>query len=116
MGNLSILRQTRPVSEGEFGFRFSGPLIEWRGPAPFLFVDIPQHVSDELKIASAGLEYWGQVPVTARIRDVEFFTALFPKDGRYLLPVKEAVRRPTGVTLGDEVPVALRVGRDRPRD
>ncbi len=104
------------MSEGEFGFEFSGPLIEWRGPAPFHFVDIPAATSDDLKIAAAGVEYWGQVPVTARIHGVEFFTALFPKDGRYLLPVKDAVRRPTGIALGDTVPVALRVGRDRPRD
>jgi len=94
-------------------FEFEGPVIEWRGPAPFLFVDIPVEVSDDLKIAAAGIEYWGQVPVTARIGDVEFFTALFPKDGRYLLPVKVAVQRATGVGLGDVVPVALRVGRDR---
>lgn len=109
-GNLTILRQTRHVGEWEF----EGPVIEWRGPAPFVFVDIPRETSDELKIAAAGVEYWGQVPVVARIHGVEFFTALFPKDGRYLLPVKKAAQRDAGVAVGGMVAVALRVERHRP--
>ncbi len=107
MRSLTAVRQTRSGDE----FEFAGPVIEWRGPAPFVFVDIPLEVSAELKIAAAGVEYWGQVAVTARIHGVEFFTALFPKDGRYLLPVKVAVQRETGVGLGDVVEVALRLGR-----
>lgn len=100
------------MNDDAFGFRFRGPLVEWRGPAPFFFVDIPRDVSGELKIAAAGVEYWGQVPVTVRIGGTRFTTALFPRDGRYLLPVKDAVRRPLGLVLGDDVTVDLRVGRD----
>jgi hypothetical protein len=33
------------------------------------------------------------VPVHVTIGDTEFTTALFPKDGRYLVPVKVAVQR-----------------------
>ena len=33
---------------------------------------------------------WGVIPVVARIGDVEFETSLFPKDGGYLLPLKDA--------------------------
>ena len=69
-------------------FEFEGRVIEWRGPAPFYFVAIPKEESDDIKFLAKGIEYWGQVPVTARIRDTEFSTALFPKDGRYLLPLK----------------------------
>jgi hypothetical protein len=67
-------------------FEFEGPVIEWRGPAPFYFVAIPEEESADVKFAATGIEYWGQVPVTARIKDIEFSTALFPKDGRYLFP------------------------------
>ena len=102
------------MSEDGFGFEFEGPVIEWRGPAPFYFLRLSAEVSDELKIAAAGVEYWGQVPVIVEIADVEFTTALFPKDGVYLLPVKDAVRKAAGIRLGDVVAVALSVGRRPP--
>jgi hypothetical protein len=94
-------------------FEFEGPVIEWRGPAPYLFVEIPEDESDDIKFAAKGLEYWGQVPVVVTIDDLEFTTALFPKDGRYLLPLKVAVRTPLGVEAGQVVAVALDVGRPR---
>jgi hypothetical protein len=50
--------------------------------------------------------------VVARIDDTEFSTALFPKDGRYLLPLKDAVRRPAGIELDQVLAVSMRVGRD----
>ena len=31
---------------------------------------------------------WGVLPVHVRIRDTEWDTSLFPKDGRYIVPVK----------------------------
>jgi hypothetical protein len=96
---------------GLMDFEFEGPVIEWRGPAPFYFVDIPEEESADIKFAAKGLEYWGQVPVAVRIGDVEFGTALFPKDGRYLLPVKDAVRKKTGLEVDQVVEVGLNVGR-----
>lgn len=92
-------------------FTFDGPLVEWRGPAPYYFIEIPVDESNDIKELAKGIEYWGQVPVIVQIDDHEFTTALFPKDGRYLLPVKDAVRRRTGVELGQTVAVALEVGR-----
>jgi len=93
-------------------FEFEGPVIEWRGPAPFYFVAIPEEESADIKFAAKGLEYWGQVPVTVIIEDVEWTTALFPKDGRYLIPVKDAVRKATGVEVDQVVEVGLNVGRE----
>ena len=92
-------------------FEFEGAVVEWRGPAPFYFVAIPPAESADIKLVAKGIEYWGQVPVTVRIRDTEFSTALFPKDGRYLLPLKDAVRRETGIAVDEVVAVALDVGR-----
>jgi hypothetical protein len=95
-------------------FEFDGPVVEWRGPAPYYFVDIPADDSVDIKFAAKGLEYWGQVPVTVRIGGTEFTTALFPKDGRYLLPLKDAVRRDVGLELAQVVRVGLSLGRARP--
>ncbi len=92
-------------------FEFAGPVIEWRGPAPFYFVRIPDDESADIKLAAKGVEYWGQVPVVVRINEVEFTTALFPKDGGYLLPVKDAVRRSASIEVDQVVAVDLRVGR-----
>lgn len=88
-------------------WEFDGEIIEWRGPPPFLFVDLDPELSADVKAAAKGLEYWGQVAVEAVIGDTEFGTALFPKDGRYLLPVKAAVQRAEQIGEGDVVHVAM---------
>ncbi len=96
---------------GVMDFEFEGPVVEWRGPAPFYFLRVPEHDSDDIKIAAAGIEYWGQVPVHVRIGDTEFTTALFPRDGRYLIPLKAAVRAAVGIELDDVLSVGLDVVR-----
>ena len=52
-----------------------------------------------------------QVPVEVRINDIEFTTAMFPKEGSYLIPLKVAVRKSAGIDVDtDEVfAVALNV-------
>lgn len=92
-------------------FEFEGPVVEWRGPAPFYFVAIPEDDSADIKFAAKGVEYWGQVPVVVRISDTEFTTALFPKDGRYLLPLRDIVRHAAGIEVDQVLAVALSVGR-----
>jgi hypothetical protein len=52
---------------------------------------------------------WGVIPVEAQVGGADFTTSLFPKDGGYLLPLKDAVRRPAGITVGDEISVELTV-------
>ena len=95
----------------EMDFDFDGHVVEWRGPAPFYFVAIPEEESADIKFAAKGIEYWGQVPVIVRINDTEFTTAQFPKDGRYLLPLTDKVREAAGIEVDEDVSVELRVGR-----
>jgi hypothetical protein len=90
---------------------FDGEIIEWRGPAPYFFVAMSESDSAELKEAARSLIYWGQVPVHAAIGDTEFATALFPRNGRYLVPLKDAVRKAEGLGEGQVVTVALRPAR-----
>ena len=94
-------------------FEFSGPVVEWRGPSPFYFVRVPEEESADIKEAAKGLEYWGQVPVLVRINGVDFTTALFPKDGVYLVPLKVAARRAADIDVeaGEELAVGLDVAR-----
>ncbi len=89
---------------------FSSRVVEWRGPSPYYFVPVPDTESADIRDVAALATYgWGVVPVTARIGDTVFETSLFPKDGGYLLPVKDAVRRPNGLSAGDAVTVEMTV-------
>lgn len=89
-------------------FSFTGTMIEWRGPAPFYYIAIPADLCVEIKAAAKVLSYgWGVIPVTSTIGKTTFTTSLFPKDGGYLLPVKNAVRLPEKLELGMQVKVKL---------
>ncbi|MER6206443.1 MULTISPECIES: DUF1905 domain-containing protein [unclassified Streptomyces] len=89
---------------------FTGRVIEWRGPSPYWFVPVPDEESADIREVAALASYgWGVIPVEARIGDVVFTTSLFPKDGGYLLPLKNAVRAPRGLAADDEVTVAMTV-------
>ncbi len=89
---------------------FTGRVIEWRGPSPFYFAAVPaEQAADIREVAALATYGWGAVPVDARIGETSFTTSLFPKDGGYLLPLKNAVRKPRGISAGDEVTVAITV-------
>jgi hypothetical protein len=89
---------------------FTGRVIEWRGPAPYYFVRVPSQESADIQEVAAMATYgWGVIPVEARIGETVFETSLFPRDGGYLLPLKVAVRRPQGLTEGDDVTVRMTV-------
>ena len=52
---------------------------------------------------------WGMIPVRVRIGGTVFETSLFPKDGRYVVPVKDIVRKAEGLAEGDVVTVELAI-------
>ncbi|MCG7311043.1 DUF1905 domain-containing protein [Brachybacterium sp. ACRRE] len=87
---------------------FDTTLISWRGPAPFVFARVPEDESDAIADVASLVTYgWGAIPVVATIEGIEFTTSLFPREGVYLVPVKVAVQRATGLGIGDDVRVAL---------
>lgn len=87
---------------------FVGKVFAWRGPAPFFFVALPAEESGEVRsIASAVTYGWGMIPVRVRIGGTAWRTSLFPKDGRYLVPLKVAVRKAEAIGEGDEVAVRV---------
>jgi hypothetical protein len=89
---------------------FSGEIWFWKGPAPWHFVTVPAEECRELESVSALVSYgWGMIPVAAQIGETEWTTSLFPKDGRYIVPVKTGVRKAEGLEAGDTVTVRLTI-------
>ena len=91
-------------------FEFVGEIWYWRGPAPFYFVTVPEQECHDLKAISTLVTYgWGMIPVTVRIGRTEWTTSLFPKDGRYLVPIKDSVRKAENLGEGDSVTLRLEI-------
>jgi hypothetical protein len=90
--------------------QFSGEVWFWRGPSPFHFVTVPEDESVELQAAAALVTYgWGMIPVEASIGSTRWTTSLFPKNGGYLVPLKDMVRTAEDLDVGDTVTVRLTV-------
>ena len=89
---------------------FDGKIWFWKGPAPFYFITVPEEQSRDIKAISSLVTYgWGVIPVHVRIGDTEWQTSLFPKDGRYLVPIKDKVRKAEKLKEGDKVTLRLEV-------
>ena len=89
---------------------FSGQVWRWKGPSPYHFVTVPAAQSDDLRETSALVTYgWGMIPVEVHIGTTTWTTSLFPKDGGYVLPLKDRVRRAEAIEVGDAVTVRLTV-------
>jgi len=88
--------------------KFTGEIWYWRGPSPFHFVTVPDEQCAALESASRAVTYgWGMIPVTAQIGATSWTTSLFPKDGRYIVPIRTDVRRAEGLDVGDTVTMSL---------
>jgi hypothetical protein len=89
---------------------FMGEIWLWRGPAPWHFITVPEEQSLDVAATSTAVSYgWGMIPVSARIGGTEWETSLFPKDERYIVPIKASVRRAESLQLGDVVTVRLTI-------
>ena len=89
---------------------FAGELWFWRGPAPWYFITVPEDECLILQAEATVVSYgWGMIPVTARIGRSKWETSLFPKDGRYIVPVKAAVRTAEHLAEGDAATVRLSI-------
>jgi hypothetical protein len=95
---------------------FSAALFHWRGPAPYYWLSLPEDACDYVHAEAAGATYgWGVIPVAVRIGTTDWETSLLPRDGGYLLPVKQVVRNQERLTDGDTVSVSMRVAPRRGR-
>lgn len=89
---------------------FTGEIWHWRGPSPYHFVTVPDDECGALESIASMVSYgWGMIPVSAHIGDTTWTTSLFPKDGRYVVPLKDKVRTAEALDVGDTVAVRLTV-------
>ena len=93
-------------------YEFESVVFEWRGPSPFYFARVPEDIAAEIALIAPTLTYgWGVIPASVTIGSTTVTTSLFPKDGGYLVPLKDALRKPEGVSNGDAVRIDLTLGR-----
>ncbi len=91
---------------------FRGELWYWRGPAPYHFVSVPADGAGRIRSIAADVTYgWGMIPAEVRIGNSRWTTALWPKDGGYVVPIKDRYRKAERLVLGDVVAVELTVTR-----
>lgn len=89
---------------------WDGEVVVWRGPAPFLWVPVPETLCEDVRDAARVASYgWGAVPVEVTVGETRWETSLLPKDGGYLVPLKAVVRQREGIDAGDAVTVAMRI-------
>lgn len=87
---------------------FEGPIYYWKGPAPHHFVSVPEAECDFIRAAAPYVTYgWGMIPVRVTIGSTTWPTALWPKDGGYIVPLRADARRKEKLELGDVVAIAL---------
>ena len=92
--------------------QFEGAVYQWRGPAPYYFVRVPEDESGALRDVAYVSYGWGMIPVTARVGRTEWTTSLWPKDGGYIVPLKDAIRRAEDIEDGDVIGIGLDVRAD----
>jgi hypothetical protein len=85
-------------------------MFEWRGPSPFYFVRVPEAEAARIAEVASMVTYgWGVIPVTVTVGSTTATTSLFPKDGGYLVPIKNSVRLPEKLAVGDIVDVTMSI-------
>lgn len=89
---------------------FSGEIWFWKGPAPFHFVTVPEEQCEAIKEIASLISYgWGMIPATVTIGETCWKTSLWPKDGRYIVPIRDHVRKAESLEEGDDVTILLEV-------
>ena len=71
---------------------FEGAVYQWRGPAPYFFVRVPEPEAEALHDVAHVSYGWGMIPATVRMGETTWTTSLWPKDGGYIVPLKSWVR------------------------
>ena len=69
---------------------------------------MPEELCDALDATAGLVSYgWGMIPVRVSIGGTDWTTSLWPKDGRYIVPLKAAVRRAEGLEVGATTTIQL---------
>jgi hypothetical protein len=93
---------------------FESELWPWSAeePGSWVFLTVPEDVSDEIRELSGPPRGFGSVRVEVTLGATTWRTSVFPnirEPGCFALPVKRAVRRAEDVEAGDTATIRLRV-------
>jgi len=98
------------MNTASMSIEFTGKIWQWRGPAPYYFVTVPEEQSNAIKAIASLVTYgWGVIPVHVQVGATEWQTSLFPKNGLYLLTLKDSVRKAENLKADDEVTLQLEI-------
>jgi hypothetical protein len=90
---------------------FDAELWIWeaRRADSWTFVSLPVEASEEIRELTAGPRRgFGSVRVRVAVGETAWTTSIFPADGgRYVLPVKRAVRKAEDIEAGDTATVTV---------
>ena len=91
--------------------RFSAALWRWQAQSGWFFVTLSEDASALVGERPRPPRGFGSVRVRATVGETSWTTSVFPdsESGRYVLPVKKAVRSAEDVDEGDKVHVILEV-------
>jgi hypothetical protein len=94
-------------------FSFAAELYQWdaRNDASWVFVSLPEDISDEVADLAPTNRGFGSVRVIVRCGDDEWATSVFPDStsGVFVLPVKKAIRVSNRIEIGDTAEFDLQV-------
>ena len=91
---------------------FTGEMIEWRGPAPFYFVRATEDASERIREIATMVTYgWGVIPATITCGNTVWTTSLIPREGRFLVPVKNVARQSAKLELGQLVELLVEIDK-----
>jgi hypothetical protein len=92
---------------------FETAMYRWaaRTDADWYFAALPEDLSTEVRELQGPVQRgFGAVRVQATVGSSTWRTSIFPGgDGRYVLPLKRAVREANGLSEGEPVPVRLEI-------
>jgi hypothetical protein len=91
-------------------FSFTSTLWNPETMNAYVFASVPVDQSVEIRELTEGLRRgFGSQRVIVSINESEWATSLFPESatGRFLLPVKKAIRQAEGIDVGDTVSVTI---------
>ncbi|HEY3164972.1 MAG TPA: DUF1905 domain-containing protein [Candidatus Limnocylindrales bacterium] len=102
-----VARASAPIGTA-IEIAFAGELWSWRGPAPYHFISVPFEGVRSIQAIAVEVTYgWGMIPAEVTIGQSAWKTALWPKDGGYVIPIKDRYRKAERLELGDVVSVEL---------
>lgn len=91
-------------------YQFSAKPWEYSGKGAWIFVTLPQKMSQEIReVFFQNEEGWGRLKVTAKISETEWQTAIWfdSKQKTYLLPLKAEIRKKEKIELGKNVELTI---------